>query len=251
MGYVVIKRIDDRIELVSLHEFTSREEALIDLSETLVDPDVWAEGGSYVVVDLDSSCPVLVLPITPRLDAPDEEAPEDDARLAPPATADFDFEDSEGGGASDIEATTSETPLDEALSGYPEDVSDFEEQMADLAIAEVVLAEASGDVASVTEFWVVESTDDVTPVHEEHLVETADGPEAGEMAAEDQLTQAEETPDTEREPEEEAEPPMPGYEAGESDIDSLSCDECVFAGTCPNKEERTPSACGSFQWVTP
>jgi len=46
------------------------------------------------------------------------------------------------------------------------------------------------------------------------------------------------------------EPEMPGYEAGDSDLSSLTCEDCVYVTTCPNKDERTPSACGSFQWVS-
>ena len=62
------------------------------------------------------------------------------------------------------------------------------------------------------------------------------------------LTNDEPTP----EPVVEAEPvvDMPGYAAGESDIDTLTCADCVYVTTCPNKGERTPAACGSFQWVT-
>jgi len=46
-------------------------------------------------------------------------------------------------------------------------------------------------------------------------------------------------------------PAPPGYEVSaesDSEISTMSCDDCVFVGTCPNKDERDPSSCGSFQW---
>jgi hypothetical protein len=33
-----------------------------------------------------------------------------------------------------------------------------------------------------------------------------------------------------------------------SSADQLSCDDCVYFQTCPNKEDREPASCGSFQW---
>ncbi len=34
-----------------------------------------------------------------------------------------------------------------------------------------------------------------------------------------------------------------GATAGE-----LTCDDCVYMGTCPNKEDSEPASCGNFQW---
>jgi hypothetical protein len=31
-------------------------------------------------------------------------------------------------------------------------------------------------------------------------------------------------------------------------MDSYVCDDCVYVGTCPNKDQRLPKDCGSFQW---
>jgi hypothetical protein len=45
-----------------------------------------------------------------------------------------------------------------------------------------------------------------------------------------------------------AEPPAKAYEPGDVDIEGLSCDDCVCVDTCPNKGEREPTTCGSFQW---
>lgn len=33
--------------------------------------------------------------------------------------------------------------------------------------------------------------------------------------------------------------------------DNLSCEDCVYQNTCPNKDELTPGSCGSFQWKAP
>ena len=31
-------------------------------------------------------------------------------------------------------------------------------------------------------------------------------------------------------------------------MESYVCDDCVYVGTCPNKDQRLPKDCGSFQW---
>ncbi len=36
--------------------------------------------------------------------------------------------------------------------------------------------------------------------------------------------------------------------AEESELASLTCDDCVYVNTCPNKEELEPASCGTFQW---
>jgi len=42
--------------------------------------------------------------------------------------------------------------------------------------------------------------------------------------------------------------PVKAYEPGDVDIDGMTCDDCVYVDTCPNKDEREPTTCGSFQW---
>jgi hypothetical protein len=41
-----------------------------------------------------------------------------------------------------------------------------------------------------------------------------------------------------------------GYEpvTDSASMDSYVCDDCVYVGTCPNKDQRVPKDCGSFQW---
>ncbi len=44
------------------------------------------------------------------------------------------------------------------------------------------------------------------------------------------------------------EPVAKAYEPGDVDMDEMTCDDCVYVDTCPNKDEREPKTCGSFQW---
>lgn len=40
-----------------------------------------------------------------------------------------------------------------------------------------------------------------------------------------------------------------GFEAAEpASAADMSCDDCVYVQTCPNKGQRDPKTCGSFQW---
>ncbi|MDZ4168999.1 MAG: hypothetical protein U1E26_05035 [Coriobacteriia bacterium] len=32
-------------------------------------------------------------------------------------------------------------------------------------------------------------------------------------------------------------------------LDTMTCDDCVYHDTCPNKGQRDPASCGSFQWM--
>lgn len=43
--------------------------------------------------------------------------------------------------------------------------------------------------------------------------------------------------------------PEVGYEAtGELKLDEYTCQDCVYANTCPKVGQTTPAECGSFQW---
>jgi hypothetical protein len=45
--------------------------------------------------------------------------------------------------------------------------------------------------------------------------------------------------------------PAPGNADSDGDVPALSsyvCDDCVYVDTCPNKDQRRPEDCGSFQW---
>ncbi len=38
------------------------------------------------------------------------------------------------------------------------------------------------------------------------------------------------------------------YEPGEIQLDAYTCDDCVYANTCPKAGSSNPAECGSFQW---
>ncbi len=40
----------------------------------------------------------------------------------------------------------------------------------------------------------------------------------------------------------------PGYEGGDVQLSDYTCEDCVYANTCPKAGESSPAACGSFQW---
>ena len=45
--------------------------------------------------------------------------------------------------------------------------------------------------------------------------------------------------------------PVSADAEGEGGVPALSsyvCDDCVYVDTCPNKDQRRPEDCGSFQW---
>ncbi len=38
------------------------------------------------------------------------------------------------------------------------------------------------------------------------------------------------------------------YEPGALNMNEYTCDDCVYANTCPNHGQKRPAECGSFQW---
>lgn len=42
--------------------------------------------------------------------------------------------------------------------------------------------------------------------------------------------------------------PAGGFTGGAEPMLDMSCDDCVYVQTCPNKDQRDPKTCGSFQW---
>ena len=40
----------------------------------------------------------------------------------------------------------------------------------------------------------------------------------------------------------------PAYEPSASPVDDFTCGDCVYMDTCPNRDQRLPKDCGSFQW---
>ncbi len=349
MGYVVIKRNGNHVELVSSRAFDSREEALLDLSDALADSTVRDDAASFVVVDMDVASPVLLLPVVPEraepgspgaeipeadildstsetldevaveesglddaaaaylasavaaLDSPflvgeelldpaiegavleesaDEQAIEQDAPEEG-ASAETWTEDAHEQGPDAIdervapfhvvalpnEAAPEPAPTEPAVP-EPEPVDPAEVDRALDEILPVIEPAEVADIADIVERLEVEPGDAVSdeepaPAEDElgldlrTEVSAADdepetavalaGPTANEelTAESDDCTDSE--PEAEPESEVEPEPEMPGYAAGDSDIESLTCNDCVYVETCPNKDECTPAECGSFQ----
>lgn len=53
------------------------------------------------------------------------------------------------------------------------------------------------------------------------------------------------------EPQQPEPPSFAGLEptvADDTDLAALTCDDCVYVNTCPNKEGSEPASCGTFQW---
>lgn len=220
----------------------------MNLSEMIVDPADWAEGGSYYVVDLDAATPVLLLPIAPSADEP--EAPVN----ATSESHDENLDVVEDAALEDESSRNEDLPdawFELAPLGYASQSSEPEE-VTDVAILEVILAEARLDDEGPIETAGIDTDDDF----EFAADVTAAEPEEFEIilgpVAVPESVEADEPGESSASPLEpkETTPVLSGYAAGESDIDSLTCHDCVFEVTCPSKGERAPSGCGSFQWVT-
>jgi hypothetical protein len=71
--------------------------------------------------------------------------------------------------------------------------------------------------------------------------------EAGEAAAEVEAGESDFILDLEDIAADTSEEPA-GYQPSGTDVADLTCDDCVYVEGCPNREEREPASCGSFQW---
>lgn len=73
--------------------------------------------------------------------------------------------------------------------------------------------------------------------------------EAEEVAgAETAVEEAPEAPVSVQDERMEQEAAAPVYEPGEVSLDEYTCDDCVYANTCPKAGASSPAECGSFQW---
>lgn len=61
------------------------------------------------------------------------------------------------------------------------------------------------------------------------------------------LEQITEIPEAAQEPVAEVEAPAPPPSKGAM-LPGVTCEDCIYEPTCPNKDSRTPQQCGSFQW---
>ena len=283
MGFVLLRRDDGEVTLITPSVFDTRREALDEVTQASADGHLAAD--EVFLVDLDASTPVLI--VTPP-SAPEEEAPieaadsvaTEPAAVAPPvelavsaaapstievedAIAEAIIADAEEQGVEDVPAEAPSAvedvlePLDEPGVPSATDVAADEEPTARIwpwEPAPVPIeplsppVEAAADLKEEPEQETSEEpiADEDTPVDEsadEVSGLLADLEEIGAEAPAPAQMGVEEPADSPAEPE-----PSKAYEAGASDITTLTCDDCIYLNTCPKQGESDPTSCGSFQW---
>jgi len=154
----------------------------------------------------------------------------------------------------------SEPAGDDGAVEEPDDTQDgAPEQPVEMSPDEVDMVFTSQDSADFTPRPVIMGDYADAPVVEVPAEEVAPVPEPeAELAAEPEPAQDSE-PVVEiavetQAPAEEAsvadETPMPAYEPGDVSLEEYTCEDCVYANTCPKAGSSSPAECGSFQWKT-
>ena len=119
----------------------------------------------------------------------------------------------------------------------PEVVSDFVLDLEQVVEAETAESSAEAAVA------------DPDSEHDEsvsrHEIATESDPE---VAAGQIDEPADDAPEVQPEPHAAAVDLPPGYQPSGDAVDDMTCEDCVYVDTCPNKDQREPASCGSFQW---
>ncbi|MDF1541760.1 MAG: hypothetical protein RQ731_01580 [Anaerosomatales bacterium] len=320
MGFVLLRRDDGEVTLITPRIFATRREALDEVTRASADGHLAAD--EVVLVDLDASTPVLIVTPPP---AQEEAVPEHDEDSAEPeaGTAAALIEtaasaplpptiDVEDAIAEAIIADAEERDLEIAEAQAPpvgpvnvpsddaDETAEAEEQAAPAAVEEVFepldepgvpttpVVTADEEPAARTWPWEpapvplespgssVESVADVTDESEQEAstppIADGDTPadepademsglladleeigaeaptqesaeERAESPAEPAVAASDAIPEVSAEPES-----SKAYEAGASDITTLTCDDCIYLNTCPKKGESDPTSCGSFQW---
>jgi hypothetical protein len=215
------------------------------------------------------------LPPQPR----DEEAPEEEPEVSEPESAPIESEEletavdleqaeetdetpeplTEESGTQDEQAESSEVPEPEpdpepAAQAWPWEAMPAPVENDDpVAVTPAVADEAAGgeaddEVADADEPVEGESADAMPEEVSGLLADLEELAPAPELDDDEQPSESEEDSDA-SEPEDESIVPK-AYEAGGSDITTLTCDDCIYLNTCPKKGESDPTSCGSFQWKT-
>lgn len=283
MGFFLLRRDGDAVTLIAPTVFDSRHEALGEVSRATAEGSLDAD--EVFVVDLDAATPVLIVappPLAVEPEVPEAQVEPVEAPIAAAVLADANAASppepvSEEPLEPPVEQSDSpETPQPEPAAetvartwpwepvpapvDTPLELVDQpgeEDEAADEEEADELPAEVSGLLADLeelapappAEYSGEAETDDVdeAEVSEPHAVE--ESVETGEATAEPE-------PEPEGPPgsddvdagfEEESEPAK-AYEAGASDITTMTCDDCIYLNTCPKKGESDPTSCGSFQW---
>jgi len=247
------------------------------------DEDAAAEIAAAPIVEVEEAIAAAVLadaeeslPPQPK----DEEASEDEPEVSELQSAPIESEEletaveveqaeeadetpepvTEESGAQDEQPESSEVPQPEpdpepAAQAWPWEAVPAPVQNDDpVAVTPAVADEASGgeaddEVADVDEPVEGESADAMPEEVSGLLADLEElAPAPSEADDDEQRSESEEDMDA-SEPEDESIVPK-AYEAGGSDITTLTCDDCIYLNTCPKKGESDPTSCGSFQWKT-
>jgi len=317
MGFFLVGRVaeDGNLNLITTTEFSTRQEAIDELSKMTVDASLESE---VFVVDLDDATPVLLVrqqsietptDIEPpaELDTeskPDDEPPDeltDALKRATGALEDEGIQAPESIGMPEDEpiskseappetetAPPTESAEDDESWPWAKVESDAEDYVLDpleepsAADDDGILVHAKGDEDTVDLSRPVVmgeyAKSETTVVEEQQLSEDEPPPPPPPTAEESPAPSEPPVP----QPTEEPPPPPPAaepeptevpadaedasilgdleipaslsvdatqeYTGEEIDLASLTCDDCVYVNTCPNKEDLQPADCGSFQW---
>ncbi len=262
MSFFLIGRDEDgAISLLSETAAPTRNEALAELSRLTAEPgfDRWTD--EVFVLDLDAGTPVLMVrPATvepPVVAEPEKEAEEDDDIAA--LLDDLDEEDapslkdalvrtttqleSEGIVAPDSvgplpadevvsdpeDEPVSELPSEGAPAAWPWDTAQAAEKHFDLDSLE-----ASGNEG---DSLVRAPGDDETLAISQPVILGSDFPDPPSPVSDFIELDATQTA-----------PQAVGEYTEVNDLSALTCDDCVYTETCPNRGQLLPASCGSFQW---
>ncbi|MBW6468227.1 MAG: hypothetical protein K0B85_03605 [Coriobacteriia bacterium] len=320
MGFVLLRRDDGEVTLITPMIFATRREALDEVTRVSAAGHLAAD--EVVLVDLDASTPVLIVTPPP---AQEEAVPEQDVDSAAPeaGTAAVPVETAASAPLPptiEVEDAIAEAIIADARDQYLEDaaaevlpvepvdappdemdhslepeqeavppaVEDVFEPLDEPGVPATPVVTADEEPAARTWPWEpapvpiespgspVETVADVTdepekeasapPIADEDApVGESDDEVSGLLADLEEIgaeAPAQESPEEsadspavpdpavpETTPEASAEPESSkAYEAGASDITTLTCDDCIYLNTCPKKGESDPTSCGSFQW---
>ena len=265
MGYCVIERgANDSLRFVVQGVFPTREAARDALSAALADGSV-SLSGDVRVADLDAAAPVLVVHLAaseiegveqllavpdigqpeeplaaPEIDQPEEPsaAPETEPAAEPlvaeaesPAYVEFDVADA----PPTVEYVAAESVVTAPVSaGWDSAALDIQEapqaSLADALRRATLSLEEEGIVAPASiESAVAGAVADIEwpDVTADPLAPAAGWAEAGAVAPHHDIDFA---------------------VSGDLQLESYTCDDCVYSNTCPKVGKTAPAECGAFQW---
>jgi hypothetical protein len=252
------------VRLLSEATFADRSAALAELERIVAGQD--GDGVEHLVVDLETATPVILLPARAPVVPADEPAAEraeelaeeagpaqpeepSDATVPPEPDGESGRPVAQAGPAitppSEDELTASILAAATALEGSEEDTA---EPVAPLEALESDFITATDEAGAAAD---TPSADEVTaaPPSEQEDAPIQwpwDKPSDEEpvQPVRESLGAVEPAP---------AAPPATategtGYEPESLNMQQYTCNDCVYVNTCPNRDQKAPYDCGSFQW---